>query len=99
MAIIDEGVILDQFILYPAYPNPFNPKTTIRFNIGVEKLRATSLQIFDISGRMVETIILDNYDQGIHKVSWDGSHFPSSIYFVVLSVNNKKTVQKFTLLK
>jgi len=99
MAIIDKGVILDQFILYPAYPNPFNPKTTIRFNIGVENLRATSLQIFDISGRMVETIILDNYDQGIHKVSWDGSHFPSSIYFVVLSVNNKKTVQKFTLLK
>ena len=97
---IDDVIELPkEFVLYPAYPNPFNPTTTIQFDIAVETHRYTSLQIYDISGSMVEELLTAELVAGKHEIIWNGSNLPSSIYFVVLSVGNNKNVQKITLLK
>ncbi|MBT5748397.1 MAG: hypothetical protein HOI40_03655, partial [Candidatus Marinimicrobia bacterium] len=60
--IVEDDPVPDAIALHPAFPNSFNPSTTIRFDIpnesrslsGVEMNRDASLQIFDISGRVVE---------------------------------------------
>jgi hypothetical protein len=85
------------FKLFPAYPNPFNPTTTIRFS--VETLHVTSLQIFDITGRVVERLIDGIIQPGNHEIQWNASSYSSGIYFVELVSGEKRQVQKLILLK
>jgi hypothetical protein len=59
-----------EFALSQNYPNPFNPVTTIR--IAIEKYSRVSLKIFDITGRMVTTLIEKELDTGYHNVYWSG---------------------------
>jgi len=84
--------------LYPAYPNPFNPTTTIRFS--VETQHAVSLlQIFDIKGRLVETLIDRIIKPGNHKIQWDASNYSSGIYFAKLKTGNQVQTEKLVLVK
>ncbi|MGH7598831.1 MAG: T9SS type A sorting domain-containing protein [bacterium] len=53
-----------------AYPNPFNPSTTIRFTL--RELAPVSLQIFNINGALVQTLIDGDLDAGIHERRWNG---------------------------
>jgi hypothetical protein len=99
IAISDELIIPDQFILYPAYPNPFNPKTIINFNIGIETLRSTSLQIYDISGRMVDILVDGRIEMGIHEITWNASNQPSGVYFAHLQIESFHQTIKLVLLK
>jgi hypothetical protein len=85
------------FKLFSAYPNPFNPTTTIRFS--VETLHVTSLQIFDITGRVVERLIDGIIQLGNHEIQWNASSYSSGIYFVELVSGEKRQVQKLILLK
>ena len=87
-----------EFKLFPAYPNPFNPSTTIRFS--VETRHAVSLlQIYDITGRVVETLVMGDLVAGKHKVVWDASGFSSGIYFVRLESGTVVQTQKIVLMK
>ncbi len=86
-----------KYKLYPAYPNPFNPTTTIRFS--VEMLHATSLQIFDITGRLVETLLDESLTPGDHEVTWNAGNLPSGVYFVRLQSGEYVESQKVILLK
>ncbi|NHZ86968.1 MAG: T9SS type A sorting domain-containing protein [Planctomycetia bacterium] len=86
-------------ILYQNYPNPFNPTTTIRFNIGVETLHATSLQIYDLSGRLVETFIDEPLTSGEYEITWNASNLPSGVYFVRLQSGKFVKNQKILLIK
>ena len=85
------------FKLFPAYPNPFNPTTTIQFS--VETHRNASLQIFDITGRLVETLVDGQIGSGFHEIKWDAGGFPSGVYFVRLQNGNHLKNQKLLLLK
>ena len=85
------------FALFPAYPNPFNPTTTIRFT--VEKPHLTSLQTFDINGRLVETLIDRIIKPGNHEVQWNASNHSSGIYFAKLTVGKQVKTQKLILVK
>ncbi len=87
------------FALHPVYPNPFNPSTTIRFDIPVGTLHATSLQIFDITGRMVETLLAGKIEAGFHEIIWSGSRQSSGVYFAELLTGDERSVQKMILLK
>jgi len=79
------------------YPNPFNPTTTIQFS--VETSNETSLHIFDITGKMVETMVNDEIATGEHKVVWNATRQPSGVYFARLSQGDNVSVQKMILLK
>jgi len=86
------------FKLFPAYPNPFNPTTTIRFDLQ-ETSHPISLQIYDITGRIMETLIYEKIEPGQHEVQWDASASASGVYFVELVSDKNRSVQKLILLK
>lgn len=66
-------------MLYPAFPNPFNPQTTISF--ALPKTADVSINIYDINGCLIRELVNDKYQAGIHKVIFDGSDFSSGVYF------------------
>ena len=107
LANSNEKPIPTKFATYPPYPNPFNPTTTIRFNIPVEMQRvgypavsgATSLQIFDITGRVVERLVDGKIQPGNHEIQWNASPYSSGIYFVELRFGKERNVQKLLFLK
>ena len=88
-----------QFLLFPAYPNPFNPVTTIRFNIPIETQNITSLQLFDVKGRPVESLVNRVLQPGEYKVAWSASGMPSGVYFAELVSGNYRQVQILVLMK
>jgi hypothetical protein len=80
-----------------AYPNPFNPTTTINFDLIAEG--AVKISVYNISGQQVAELVNTSYPAGSHQVTWDASHLPAGIYLVALDAGHYHTAQKVTLLK
>jgi len=94
----EEPVIIpEQFVLHPAYPNPFNPVTTIRYDLPRDS--DVTLVIYDIMGRVVEGLIDDYINAGYHRIQWDASGYSSGIYLIKLLTPGYTTTQKVLLLK
>ncbi|MFZ0456372.1 MAG: T9SS type A sorting domain-containing protein [Ignavibacteriaceae bacterium] len=86
------------FFLYQNYPNPFNPSTTIKFDL--QKADNISLNIFDITGRLVDVIINDEIrHSGSYEVKYNAGDLASGVYFIVLKTNNYTSSKKIVLLK
>jgi hypothetical protein len=79
------------------YPNPFNSTTTIEFNLA--QTGQTQLQIFNLMGEEVKTLINHVLPAGIHQVRFDAADLNSGIYYYRLNANNLQTIRKFILLK
>jgi hypothetical protein len=79
------------------YPNPFNPSTTIRFS--VESRHATSLRVYDITGRLVETLVDSKLQAGEYEVVWNASNQPSGVYLVRMTTPKSVHTQKVLLMK
>jgi predicted outer membrane repeat protein len=91
-----------RFGLYQNHPNPFNPTTRIRFEIG-ERLPVT-LSIFDVHGRLVRRLVDDVRGPGVHSVEWNGksdqgASVSSGIYFYRLEAGDGIETRKMVLLK
>ena len=99
MALADDAVVPNMFQLYPAYPNPFNPVTTIRFEITNQTPVRTSLSIVDITGKMAELLLLGKLWQGEYEIQWNASNHASGVYWVILESGGKSQNQKVVLLK
>jgi len=98
-AFIQVEVILElptEFGLSQNYPNPFNPMTVIRYQLPVETNGRLSLQIYDIQGRLVETLVDEMQDAGYYSVNFDGSDLSSGVYFYQISVetNGRLSLQE-----
>ncbi|MBC8213205.1 MAG: T9SS type A sorting domain-containing protein [Candidatus Marinimicrobia bacterium] len=83
--------------LLNAYPNPFNPSTTISY--AVELNGRLSLQVYNINGQLVETLVDGNVDTGYHSVTWNAENYPSGIYFAKLIAGDFTKTQKLVLVK
>jgi len=92
------------------YPNPFNPTTTIEYQIPhatsshfpLEKADNggfVTLKIFDLLGREVATLVNEKKDAGTYSVQWNASGFSSGIYFYRLEANGKRELKKMSLIK
>ena len=92
------GKLPEEFKLYAAYPNPFNPVTTIRFDVG-DASHESTLRIYDISGRNVATLVSDQLQSGTYEVKWDARGFASGIYFSELISGTNRHTQKMVLLR
>ncbi|ACF14528.1 Haemagluttinin repeat-containing protein [Chloroherpeton thalassium ATCC 35110] len=79
------------------YPNPFNPITTIQFNL--QKSARTVLEVYDILGRKITTLVNDNLDAGAHVVQWNAKGVASGVYFYRLRSGNYTAVKKMMVLK
>jgi hypothetical protein len=87
-----------EFVLFPAHPNPFNPVTMIQFSVAVGN-HNVSLQVYDITGKLVETLVNEKLSSGIHTVKWNGTGFSSGVYFVLLTDGTHQLTKKIVLLK
>jgi hypothetical protein len=79
------------------YPNPFSLNTTIEFEL--ESTKQVSLNIYDLSGKQVKTLINQNCTTGKYSLTWDGtsdgnSPLSSGIYFYILLADNQKISKK-----
>ncbi len=84
------------------WPNPFNPKTEIRFNLNMNM--NANLSIYDASGRMVRELVERRFESGEHRVEWNGRddagrELVSGIYFAKLHGEGIEDVAKLVLLK
>lgn len=79
------------------YPNPFNPSTTIRFEVaeGAE----VRLQVFDLLGRVVATLVNERLSPGSHTVNFDASHLTSGMYIYRIQTGNTIQSRKMLLVK
>jgi hypothetical protein len=87
----------NEFSLDRAYPNPFNPVTTLSFAIPV--VSDVSLSIYNLQGREVSTLISGYMDAGYHSVVWDADSHASGVYFVKMVAGEFVNTQKLMLVK
>ena len=93
----DDDIIPERLTLHSAYPNPFNPSTIISFDLPDADM--VSLDIFDIAGRQVASLISEYMIPGSHQISWNPSNLSSGIYLVNLVVGTETFNQKITFIK
>jgi hypothetical protein len=80
-----------------AYPNPFNPATTLQFSLPVPG--QTVIQLFNAEGQLVQRISDGFYSAGAHVVTVDGSHLASGTYFARLSSGPTMITRRLLLVK
>ncbi|TKJ42435.1 hypothetical protein CEE37_01775 [candidate division LCP-89 bacterium B3_LCP] len=100
----DDIVSTQQSVLIPggfeisgAYPNPFNPQTTIRFGLPVAS--QVNLTIYNLAGRKVATVVDGYRSAGYHEVIFDASQLSSGLYFYRIQAGNFTDVKKMILVK
>jgi len=94
---ISEQPLPITYNLLSPYPNPFNPTTTIQFSLPQSAM--VSMKVYDLTGRLVETLLNDFQDMGNHTITWDGSHQSSGMYFVRLESGEFIQTRKVVLVK
>jgi glucose/arabinose dehydrogenase len=85
------------FELEQNYPNPFNPVTNIKYEIPAGSI--VTLKIFNALGMELTTLVNESKQQGSYDVSWDGTNYPSGVYFYELSAGEYKERKKMVLIK
>ena len=88
--------------LIGCYPNPFNPTTTIKFSL--DGPQRVLIQIFDISGRIVSTLLDETRNKGTYTVTWNGmdnhgNSLASGIYLIQMKAGTYTVTRKITMLK
>tara|TARA_B100000614_G_scaffold20253_1_gene16278 strand:+ start:1497 stop:3533 length:2037 start_codon:yes stop_codon:yes gene_type:complete len=90
-------ILPEKFEINNIYPNPFNPSTT--FEINALENQYTNIDIYDISGKKIDNIYNGYLRQGSNKFKWDGSIYPSGIYFLTVKSEHTVLSKKINLLK
>ena len=85
------------FALLQNFPNPFNPGTTIEYTLS--ERQPVSLQIFDISGRLVAVLVQSDQDAGRYRIRWNASRYANGAYFLRLSAGHHSDTKKLILEK
>ena len=93
---------VQQTMLHPAYPNPFNPKTKIEFTLS--KAGPVSLAVYNLRGELIAWLADETYAAGSHAVEWAGLDSrgrasPSGIYFAQMKADSVVMTQRLALLR
>ena len=90
-------IIPAKYELAQNYPNPFNPVTTIRFEL--KETGMTKLEVFDIAGRHVRTLLNGSVEAGAYDLRFDASALSSGVYFYRLTSGDFTDIKKMSLVK
>ncbi|MCL5027792.1 MAG: T9SS type A sorting domain-containing protein [Bacteroidetes bacterium] len=98
-AINDRGNIPYNYNLklFPNYPNPFNPSTTIKYIIS--KYSHVSLKVYDLLGREVQTLVSEEKPAGEYQTIFSATNLSSGVYFYILKADGYSASRKLILLK
>ncbi|MCD4818585.1 MAG: T9SS type A sorting domain-containing protein [Candidatus Cloacimonetes bacterium] len=105
-----DGVSTDENTVNPVnfslknYPNPFNPETTISFELATKYAENTELCVYNIKGQKVKTLLNEKLEAGNHKITWNGKDknekiVASGIYFYKLKTGRFTSTKKMILMK
>ncbi len=89
--------IPEKYALHQNYPNPFNPSTQINYDIAVSG--NVKITVYDISGKVISTLVNGFKPAGFHTVNFDGDDLAGGIYFCKMESGNFILVRKMMLLK
>jgi Secretion system C-terminal sorting domain len=95
--IDDDSPLVNKFELFPNYPNPFNPSTTIRYTIAEE--HHVKLMIFDLLGNEIATLVNEEENGGSYSVNFTATNLASGVYIYSLKVDEHIITRKMTLIK
>ena len=103
MMYSDERDILpSNFKLYNNHPNPFNPITTIRYDLPTDEL--VNISVYDMKGRMVKTLVNGSQNTGQNAIKWNGTNnkneqMSAGIYLYTIQIGDFRQSKKMVLLK
>ncbi len=92
-----EKIIPEQFKLSQNYPDPFNPKTTINYQL--PQTGFVTLKVYDMLGREVAKLVSKQQAQGSYSINFDASDLASGVYVYQMRINNYVDSKKMLLLK
>ena len=95
-AIGDEN-IPENYELSDAFPNPFNPITYIEYALPESDF--ITLSVYDINGKLIETLDSGNKLTGYYKVYWNATNVPSGTYFITFTSQKYSATRKISLIK
>jgi hypothetical protein len=90
-------VVPEKPILYDNYPNPFNPETTIEFDVA--KNLPVTLKVYDLQGREVTTLINKQLPPGHYKVTFHAGDLASGLYFYQIRMGGFQTTKRMILIR
>jgi hypothetical protein len=93
----DTQEIPSKSMLHPAYPNPFNPSTTITYTLGSASF--VDLSIYNLKGQLVDCIFKENQSGGHHSSQWNPNSISAGIYFIRLTAGTHTDVTRCIYLK
>ena len=94
---IEEESIPEQVYLHQNYPNPFNPATNISYELS--KAGPVKLEVYNLLGKKVATLVNENKSMGVHSVHFDASGLSSGFYFYRLETETTTHQKKLLFLK
>jgi hypothetical protein len=98
VTVLDEPpAVIEEYALYQNFPNPFNPSTTITYDM--KDAGHVTLQVFDLLGREVALLVNGSRAMGRHQVTFDGQELPSGVYIYRLETPGFASMQKMVLMK
>jgi hypothetical protein len=86
-----------EFKLYENYPNPFNPSTSIQYDIPANSF--VKLVVYDITGKEVTTLVNETMPAGKYEAVWNGKEFASGVYFARIEAGSYKHIIKMLMVK
>jgi hypothetical protein len=96
--LIDMGQgVAQTYKLHQNYPNPFNPSTKIAFTIN--KLDRVRLEVYNITGQKIATLLDQKMKPGSHEVEWNASQVASGVYFYKFSFGSLTMTKKMVLIR
>ncbi|MGB5528680.1 MAG: T9SS type A sorting domain-containing protein, partial [Ignavibacteriaceae bacterium] len=97
MPVESSSLSVSEFALMYNYPNPFNPSTTIKYEI--KELTDVELKVFDILGKEIITLVNEEKTAGSYEIVFDATSFPSGVYFYQLRAGSFVETKKMVLLR
>ena len=103
VSTVNENILMpNQFRVYDAYPNPFNPVTTLRYQL--PEANMVTVTIYDMAGREVKNLIDQQQGQGLHNIKWNGTNnlgkaVSAGIYLYQVQSGMYNQTNKMILLK
>ena len=84
-------------MLYEVITNPFNPTTTIKFDLSSDSV--VKLNVYNYNGQLVKSLVDGSMKAGFHTVNFDASNLCAGVYYYTMETANKSMTQKMVLVK